>query len=199
MFWKLPPSAPVTITIIVDVYSIWCDVFDGAVQVLPRHRQSAAAAAEAMLNNPSPLSGLHKLALSICARKRSIPMQPLASVLAGGAAEGGGAAQGKENVTPALQWQQADASGTAYMCNADMPVDFPLMTVGLISVQSFRVTSSSVYKLVGLTPSVVRLLTPARQAYDTVPCWARCQELHSFAPKCWISKVPLDDYCQPNC
>ena len=86
-----------------------------AVQVLPRHRQSAAAAAEAMLNNPSPLSGLHKLALSICARKGSIPMQPLASVPARGAAEAkvkAGAAQGKENVTPALQWQQAHASGT---------------------------------------------------------------------------------------
>ena len=99
----------------VDVYFTWSDVFYEAVQVLPRHRQSAAAAAEAMLNNPSPLSGLHKLALSICARKRSIPMQPLASAPARGAAEGGGPAQGKENVIPALQWQQADASGTCAM------------------------------------------------------------------------------------
>ena len=69
-----------------------------------------------MLNNPSPLSGLHKLALSICARKRSIPMQPLAPMPAGGAAVeragAGGAAQGKESVITPVQWQQADAPGT---------------------------------------------------------------------------------------
>lgn len=82
-------------------------------QVLPRHRQSAAAAAEAMLNNPSPLSGLHKLALSICARKRSIPMQPFAPSPAGTGA--GAVAQGKENVTPPLQLQQADAPGMSIM------------------------------------------------------------------------------------
>lgn len=72
-------------------------------QVLPRHRQSAAAAAEAMLANPSPLSGLHRLALNICARKRSVPTQPSAG-LAGGAG-------GKENVTPAQPGQERDVSG----------------------------------------------------------------------------------------
>lgn len=77
-------------------------------QVLPRHRQSAAAAAEAMLTNPSPLSGLHKLALSICARKRGTPLQPCAR-LAGAPGSGN---HDKENVTPANpQCLQADASG----------------------------------------------------------------------------------------
>ena len=111
---KMLPSALVTVIIMVGVYSVLLTFVTSAFQVLPRHRHSAAAAAEAMLNNPSPLSGLHKLALSICARKRSIPMHPLAPLPAGGAAEGGAgvAARGKENVTPPLQWQQADASGT---------------------------------------------------------------------------------------
>lgn len=95
------------------------------VQVLPRHRQSAAAAAEAMLANPSPLSGLHKLALTICARKKGSATQPCA-VLAGGAG-----AQGKENVTPAQQGQEGNASGTFAMlarmqlqlrCSQIMPV-----------------------------------------------------------------------------
>lgn len=48
-----------------------------AVPVLPRHHQAATESALTMLANASPLSGLHKLAVSICARKKG----PLCSTL----------------------------------------------------------------------------------------------------------------------
>ncbi len=83
-----------------------------ALQVLPRHRQSAAAAAEAMLSNASPLSGLHKLALSICARKKGIPGAPVAPALPASAP---GAGNDKENVSPPFQSQQARLGGKAIM------------------------------------------------------------------------------------
>ena len=76
-------------------------VNSSGVQVLPRHRQSAAAAAEVMLRNGSPLSGLHKLAVSICARKKS---SPSAVVPLG---------RDKENVSPPAKRQQTKAAGTS--------------------------------------------------------------------------------------
>ncbi len=77
-------------------------------QVLPRHRRSAAAAAEAMLSNGSPLSGLHKLALSICARKKGTVAATEPSALP---AKALGVANDKENVSPVLQMQSRKPLG----------------------------------------------------------------------------------------
>ena len=76
---------------------------NSCMQVLPRHRQSAAVAADVMLRNGSPLSGLHKLAVSICARKKS---SPSAVVPVGG---------DKENVSPPVKQHQPKAAGTAVL------------------------------------------------------------------------------------
>ena len=74
--------------------------------VQPHNRQSATAAAEAMLRHGSPLSGLHKLALSICARKKgspgsALPLAQTAPVLA----------KDKENVSPLEKRQQVKTAG----------------------------------------------------------------------------------------
>ena len=60
-----------------------------------------------MLTNPSPLSGLHKLALSICARQRGVPTQPCALP----AESSGKSSDDQENVAPAPLGQHLDASG----------------------------------------------------------------------------------------
>ncbi|KAL0039557.1 hypothetical protein WJX77_001705 [Trebouxia sp. C0004] len=79
-------------------------------QVLPRHRWSAAAAAEAMLGNGSPLSGLHKLALSICARKKGTVAAIEPSALP---AKALGVTSDKENVSPVPQMQSSKPLGAA--------------------------------------------------------------------------------------
>lgn len=79
-----------------------------ALEVLPRHRQSAAAAANAMLSSSSPLSGLHKLALSICARKKGTTGTVDAAALPAPAL---GAGKDKENVSPPLRCQKANPMG----------------------------------------------------------------------------------------
>ncbi|KAA6429743.1 MAG: hypothetical protein FRX49_00176 [Trebouxia sp. A1-2] len=79
-------------------------------QVLPRHRRSAAAAAEAMLSNGSPLSGLHKLALSICARKKGTVAAVQPSALP---AKALGVTNDKENLSPVLQMQSRKPLGAA--------------------------------------------------------------------------------------
>ena len=86
-------------------------------QVLPRHRRSAAAAAETMLSNGSPLSGLHKLALSICARKKGTvaAIEPAALP-----AKAMGVASDKENVSPVLRMQSRKPLGTQIMCTRNI-------------------------------------------------------------------------------
>lgn len=79
-----------------------------ALEVLPRHRQSAAAAANAMLSSSSPLSGLHKLALSICARKKGTTGAVEPAALPAPAL---GKGKDKENVSPPLQRQKANPTG----------------------------------------------------------------------------------------
>ena len=86
-----------------------------ALQVLPRHRQSAAAAAEAMLSHGSPLSGLHKLALSICARKKgSLDVTEPSTLLASAPGRG----TDKENMSPAPQMLHRKVSGKSCACPA---------------------------------------------------------------------------------
>ncbi len=80
-------------------------------QVLPRHRRSAAAAAEAMLSTGSPLSGLHKLALSICARKKGTVAAVEPSALP---AKTLGGTNDKEN-SPVLQMQSRKPLGKQIM------------------------------------------------------------------------------------
>ena len=83
-----------------------------ALQVLPHHRQSAAAAAEAMLSHGSPLSGLHKLALSICARKKggSDVTEPLTLL-----ASAPGRGTDKENMSPASHMLHRKVSGNHHV------------------------------------------------------------------------------------
>ena len=81
-------------------------------QVLPRHRRSAAAAAEAMLSNGSPLSGLHKLALSICARKKGTVAAVEPSALP---AKTLGGTNDKENLSPVLKMQSRKPLGKQIM------------------------------------------------------------------------------------
>ena len=81
-------------------------------QVLPRHRRSAAAAAEAMLSNGSPLSGLHKLALSICARKKGTVAAVEPSALP---AKTLGGTNDKENLSPVIKMQSRKPLGKQIM------------------------------------------------------------------------------------